>query len=61
MTPVAYMTPLAFRLMREYFGSQRAVAKKLGIGFRTVQRIECGKLGDPIPDKYRRLILSLQD
>ncbi len=54
------MTPFVFHSFRRAHGSQRAVAKKLGIGFRTIQRLEGGKLGDPVPDKYRRLILSLQ-
>lgn len=55
------MTPFVFHSFRRPYGSQRTVAKKLGIGFRTLQRIESGQYGDPIPEKYRRLILSLKD
>ena len=55
------MTPLTFHSHRRAHGSQRKVAAQLGIGFRTLQRIEGGKLGDPIPNKYERLILSLLD
>lgn len=53
------MTPIYFKHIRWQHGSQRSVAKRLGIGFRTLQRIEGGKLGDPVPLKYQTLLLSL--
>jgi len=55
------LTPLAFTTLRKAFGSQRSVSARLGIGYRTIQRVEMGQRGDPIPNKYERLILSLLD
>ena len=53
------MTPSAFRTLRTSHGSQRAIAKELGIGFRTIQRLEDGTYGDPIPAKYANMIVGL--
>lgn len=53
------MTPRDFTLARQPLGSQRAVAKLLGIGFRTLQRVESGEYGDPVPVKYQRMIAGL--
>jgi len=53
------MTPTKFSDQRKRHGSQRLVAKKLGIGFRTLQRIEDGTMGDPIPAKYEHMIVGL--
>lgn len=53
------MTPQQFAYARDNIGSQRAVAKLLGIGFRTLQRIESGEYGDPIPVKYENMIRGL--
>lgn len=53
------MTPAEFTAARQSHGSQRAVAKLLGIGFRTLQRIEDGTMDDPIPAKYAMMIAGL--
>ena len=53
------MTPATFAAIRRDHGSQRAVAKRLGIGFRTLQRIEAGTMGNPIPDKYAHMIRGI--
>lgn len=53
------MTPAEFTEQRKAHGSQRAVAALLGIGFRTLQRIEDGTMGDPIPAKYAMMIAGL--
>lgn len=53
------MTPFGFHSIRKAHGSQRAVAKRLGIGFRTLQRIEAGQYDDPIPEKYAHMIRGL--
>jgi transcriptional regulator with XRE-family HTH domain len=53
------MTPQEFSYARFACGSQRAVAKLLGIGFRTLQRVESGEMGDPIPLKYERMVQGL--
>jgi len=53
------MTPAEFAEQRKRHGSQRAVAKMLGIGFRTLQRLEDGTTGDPIPAKYALMIGGL--
>ena len=55
------MTPSTFRTLRTNHGSQRAVAKHLGIGFRTLQRLEDGTYGDPLPEKYAFMILGMQN
>lgn len=55
------MTPATFRYHRERHGSQRAVAKELGIAFGTLQRVESGQYGDPVPLKYQRMIAGLPD
>lgn len=55
------MTPSLFHFLRRTAGSQRAVATRMGIGFRTLQRIEAGTLGDPVPVKYQRLIRAIGD
>lgn len=55
------MTPEQFYLVRKLAGmSQTKTAETLGIARRVVQRIEAGTYGDPIPEKYRRLILTLK-
>lgn len=61
MRQYAPMTRTAFAELRKEMGSQRKVAALLGVGIRTVQRIENGSLGDDVPTKYRRLILGLSD
>jgi hypothetical protein len=53
------MTPTEFTEQRKRHGSQRAVAVLLGIGFRTLQRIEDGTMDDPIPAKYAMMIAGL--
>jgi hypothetical protein len=53
------MTPSEFTDQRKRHGSQRAVALTLGIGFRTLQRIEDSTMGDPIPAKYAHMIKGL--
>jgi hypothetical protein len=53
------LTTTDFTSERKRHGSQRGVAKLLGIGFRTLQRIEGGTMGDPIPDKYAHMIKGL--
>lgn len=50
------MTPTAFATLRKSHGSQRAVALRLGIGFRSLQRIEKGVYGDPIPIKFANML-----
>ena len=55
------MTPEQFYLVRKLAGmSQTKTAETLGIARRVVQRIEAGTYGDPIPEKYRRLVLTLK-
>lgn len=53
------MTPAEFTEQRKRHGSQRAVAKMLGIGFRTLQRLEDGTTGDPVPAKYALMLKGL--
>jgi hypothetical protein len=53
------VTPSEFTEQRKRRGSQRAVAARLGIGFRTLQRVEDGTMGDPIPAKYAHMIKGL--
>jgi transcriptional regulator with XRE-family HTH domain len=53
------MTPSEFTAARKAHGSQRTVATRLGIGFRTLQRIEDGTMGDPIPAKYELMLKGL--
>jgi hypothetical protein len=55
------MTPTEFTAARQRHGSQRAVAVLIGIGFRTLQRVEDGTMGDPIPVKYERMIAGLSN
>lgn len=55
------MTPSEYKSHRLALGSQRASAKRLGIGFRTLQRIEDGTNGDPIPLKFENMILGLKE
>jgi hypothetical protein len=57
------MTPAEFKALRQRLSghatanmAQRPAARLLGIGFRTLQRIELGEYGDPIPIKYALLI-----
>jgi transcriptional regulator with XRE-family HTH domain len=50
------MAPRGFHAIRQAHGSQRKVAARMGIGFRTLQRIESGEMGDPIPEKYANMI-----
>lgn len=54
------MTPAEYTAVRQRHGSQRTVAVLLGIGFRTLQRVEDGTMGDPIPVKYERMIVGLK-
>lgn len=55
------MTPDQAVRVRKLAGlAQPNAAVQLGIGLRTLQRIEAGTYGDPIPEKYRRLILTLR-
>lgn len=51
------MTPDQFIAIRKRHGSQRAVAEKLGIGFRTIQRAE---RSETISKRNELLILSLE-
>lgn len=53
------MAPTEFATLRQSHGSQRTVAARLGIGFRTLQRVEDGTMGDPIPAKYEHMIRGL--
>jgi hypothetical protein len=53
------VTKAEFTAERQRHGSQRAVAVMLGIGFRTLQRVEDGTMGDPIPAKYAHMIKGL--
>lgn len=53
------MTPNEFTALRQSHGSQRKVAARLGIGFRTLQRVEDGTMGDPIPEKYAMMLRGL--
>ncbi len=53
------MTPNEFTALRQSHGSQRKVAVSLGIGFRTLQRVEDGTMGNPIPAKYAHMIRGL--
>jgi len=50
------VTPATFTTLRQAIGPQRHAARILGIGFRTLQRLEAGELGDPLPLKYANLI-----
>ncbi len=53
------MTPTEFKTLRSTQGAQRPTAKRLGIGFRTLQRLEAGTYGNPIPVKYELAMLAL--
>ncbi len=53
------MSPLGFKTIRQAHGSQRAVSKLLGIGFRTLQRCEDGTNGDPVPLKFQNMLRGL--
>lgn len=52
------MTPSEYALLRKFHGSQRAMGPRLGIDWRTVQRIEAGEMGDPVPLKYELALLG---
>lgn len=52
------MTPTEYRTLRASHGSQRVVAARMGLGFRTVQRLE--KSSADIPQKYVTLIMDLR-
>lgn len=53
------MSPDQFKSERGFHGSQRKVAARLGVGFRTLQRIEAGSMGDPVPVKYENMLRGL--
>jgi hypothetical protein len=53
------VTRAEFIDQRKRHGSQRAVAVLLGVGFRTLQRVEDGTMGEPIPVKYEHMIKGL--
>lgn len=46
------MTPTEYATLRKTQGSQRGMAPKLGVHWRTLQRLEKGDWGNPIPVKY---------
>jgi hypothetical protein len=54
------MTAKQFRDARYVIGSQRVVAIALGINFTTLQHVESGRFGDPIPEKYANMIRGLE-
>ena len=57
----AGMTPEQFKIVRKLAGfSQEGVAREWDMSTSAIQRIESGRRGDPIPEKYRRLILTLK-
>lgn len=53
------MTPTEYKTLRKALGSQRASSKRLGIGFRSLQRVEAGEYGDPIPVKFENMLNGL--
>ncbi len=53
------MTPTVFTAIRKTYGSQRAVASRMGIGYRTLQRCEDGTNGDPVPLKFQNMLRGL--
>lgn len=56
------MTRHDFANLRRSHGSQRAVAQRIGVGFRTLQRLESGTIANDegnVPDKYKHMILGL--
>ncbi len=53
------MTPTESALLRKSHGSQRAMGPRLGIHWRTIQDVEKGRFGDPIPRKYELGLLGL--
>ena len=58
------MSPADFAALRKSHGSQRAMGPRLGISWRTIQQIEKGGYGDPVPLKYELLLkgwISLQE
>lgn len=55
------MTPFRFRRIRRSIGTQRPVAAAMGVNVRTLQRIETGAMGNPIPEKYADAIRVLED
>lgn len=50
------MTPIEYATLRKSHGSQRAMGPRLGIHWRTIQCVEAGEFGDPIPKKYELAI-----
>lgn len=46
------MSPAEYAALRKPHGSQRAMGPRLGIHWRTIQKIEKGDFGDPVPLKY---------
>jgi hypothetical protein len=44
--------PRDYAALRKLHGSQRAMEARLGISWRTIQEIEAGNFGDPVPLKY---------
>ncbi len=46
------MSPHEYALLRKSHGSQRAMGPRLGIHWRTIQKIEGGEFGNPVPLKY---------
>lgn len=53
------MTPDQFRDARQAIGSQAKAAPIIGVSRWTLIRIESGQKGNPIPDKYKHMILGL--
>jgi transcriptional regulator with XRE-family HTH domain len=54
---IAMITPAEYQTVRESIGSQRDVAKLLGVDIRTVQRRECGEIA--ITFEATRVLFSL--
>lgn len=50
------MTPSDFATLRKTHGSQRVMGPRLGVHWRTIQKIESGEFGDPVPVKYELML-----
>jgi hypothetical protein len=55
--PTAMITPAEYQKVRETIGSQRDVAKLLGVDIRTIQRRECEEIA--ITSEATRALFSL--
>lgn len=52
------VSPAEYATLRKSHGSQRAMGPELGIHWRTIQKIEKGEFGDPVPTKYALALIG---